>query len=229
MSTRCSFNRDHVLAIAQALCEHRTQQQIDGPLFLGMDTHALSEPAQATAIEVFAANGVNIMVQAGLGYTPTPVISHAILAHNQGRSGGLADGVVITPSHNPPVDGGFKYNPSSGGPAGPVTTTLIQNRANEIIRGNLKDVRRWPYSRARKAPSTHEYDYIDPYISDLGQVIDLESIAAAGLKIGVDPMGGAGLAYWTPIAERYGLTDRTERCHTCPHIKPCPFGFRLAS
>jgi phosphoglucomutase len=204
-SIKHTFNEDHILAITQAICELRRQQGIDGPLFVGMDTHALSEPALATAVEVFAANGVDIMVQAGLGYTPTPVISHAILAYNHDRSGGLADGVVITPSHNPPVDGGFKYNPPSGGPAGTQTTTLIQDRANEIIRGRLKEVRRWPYSRAKIAPTTHEYDYIDPYVSDLKQVIDLESIAAAGVKIGVDPMGGAGLAYWAPIAERYGL------------------------
>jgi len=204
-SFKHTFNEDHILAITQAICELRQRQGIDGPLFVGMDTHALSEPALATAVEVFAANGVNIMVQAGLGYTPTPVISHAILAYNLGRSGGLADGVVITPSHNPPVDGGFKYNPPNGGPAGTQSTVLIQDRANELIRGRLKEVRRWPYSRARIAPTTHEYDYIDPYVSDLGQVIDLESIAAAGVKIGVDPMGGAGLAYWAPIAERYGL------------------------
>jgi len=204
-SFKYTFNEDHILAITQAICELRRRQGIDGPVFVGMDTHALSEPALATAIEVFAANEVNIMIQAGLGYTPTPVISHAILAYNQGRSHGFADGVVITPSHNPPVDGGIKYNPPSAGPAGPKTTTLIQERANEIIHDNLKDVRRWPYSRARIASTTHEYDYIDPYVSDLSQVIDLGSIAAAGLKIGVDPMGGSGLAYWAPIAERYGL------------------------
>jgi len=204
-SIKYTFNEDHILAITQAICELRRQQGIDGPLFVGMDTHALSEPALTTAVEVFAANEVNIMVQAGLGYTPTPVISHAILTYNQGRSRGLADGVVITPSHNPPVDGGFKYNPPNGGPAGTQSTALIQDLANEIIRDGLKEVRRWPYSRARIAPTSHEYDYIEPYVSDLKQVINLESIAATGIKIGVDPMGGAGLAYWAPIAERYGL------------------------
>jgi phosphoglucomutase len=199
------FNEAHVMAIAQALSEYRRAQGIAGPLFIGMDTHALSEPALATAVEVFAANGVTIMMQSGLGYTPTPVISHAILTYNAAKGGGLADGVVITPSHNPPSDGGFKYNPPSAGPAGPEITDVIQDRANELLRSGLREVRRLPYSQAIKADTTHEYDYIGPYVADLGDVIDMTAIAAAGLKIGVDPMGGAGLAFWDPIAELYGL------------------------
>ncbi|MBE2225259.1 MAG: alpha-D-glucose phosphate-specific phosphoglucomutase, partial [Anaerolineae bacterium] len=166
---------------------------------------ALSEPALATAVEVFAGNGVDIFIQAGLGYTPTPVISHAILSHNNQKKGGQADGVVITPSHNPPTDGGFKYNPPGGGPADTQTTTIIQDRANEILRGGMKDVKRMPLELAMKSATTHEYDYITPYISDLGSIINMEAIAQAGLKIGVDPMGGAGIAYWEPLADRYGL------------------------
>lgn len=204
-SLKNSFNEDHILAISQAICEYRAARGYTGLLFLGMDTHALSEPAQATAIEVFAANHVEVMIQAGGGYTPTPVISHAILTHNRGRSGGLADGVVITPSHNPPDDGGFKYNPPSGGPADTATTSWIQDRANEILRDGLKAVKRVSYERALAADTTHAYDYITPYVSDLQNVVNLEAIAGAGLKIGVDPMGGAGVAYWEPIAERYGL------------------------
>ena len=198
------FNEDHILAICQALCELRQARGISGPLFIGMDTHALSEPALATAIEVFAANKVDIMVQAGLGYTPTPVISHAILTYNEGRTSGLADGVVITPSHNPPEDGGFKYNPPAAGPADTETTGIIQRRANEILRSGLK-VRHFPFARARNADTTHEYDYVGPYVSDLKNVIDMEAIAAAGLEIGADPLGGSGLAYWDPIAEMYQL------------------------
>ncbi len=204
-SLQVNFNEDHILAIAQALSELRQHQGLSGPLFLGIDTHALSEPALATAIEVFAANEVEIMIQAGKGYTPTPVISHAILTYNQGRAAGLSDGVVITPSHNPPDDGGFKYNPPSGGPAGPEITTIIQDRANAILDHGLNEVKRLPLRRAMAAETTHEYDYIGPYVSDLKNVIDLEAIAAAGLKIGVDPMGGSGLAYWDPIADVYGL------------------------
>jgi phosphoglucomutase len=198
------FNEDHILAICQALCELRQARRISGPLFIGMDTHALSEPALATAIEVFAANKVDIMVQAGLGYTPTPVISHAILTYNEGKTSGLADGVVITPSHNPPEDGGFKYNPPAAGPADTETTGIIQRRANEILHSGLK-VRRFPFARARKADTTHEYDYVGPYVSDLKNVIDMEAIAATGLKIGADALGGSGLAYWDPIAEMYRL------------------------
>ncbi len=209
------FNEDHILAICQALCELRQARGISGPLFIGMDTHALSEPALATAIEVFAANKVDIMVQAGLGYTPTPVISHAILTYNEGRTSGLADGVVITPSHNPPEDGGFKYNPPAAGPADTETTGIIQRRANEILRSGLK-VRRFPFARARNADTTHEYDYVGPYVSDLKNVIDMEAIAAAGLKIGADPLGGSGLAYWDPIAEMYQLDIEVVHRHADP-------------
>ncbi len=204
-SFRRSFNEDHILAICQAICEHRQAQGISGPLYIGMDPHALSEPALATAIEVFAANGQQIVIQAGLGYTPTPVISHAILTYNRGKSSALADGVVITPSHNPPDDGGFKYNPPEGGPADTSTTRAIQDRANEILRGGLREVRRSLLARAMKADTTHEYDFITPYVADLGNVVDLQAIARSGLKIGVDPLGGASLAFWQPIVHRYGL------------------------
>jgi len=204
-----SFNEDHILAVCQAIVEYRRNQDISGPLYVGMDTHALSEAALATAIEVFAANGVDIMVQAGLGYTPTPVISHAILTYNQGkfqnRAAGLADGVVITPSHNPPADGGFKYNPPEGGPAGTNTTKSIQDRANEIVANGLQAVRRMSLAKAMKAVTTHEHDYVTPYVTGLKSVIDVDTIAATRLKIGADPMGGAGVSYWDPIAEQYGL------------------------
>jgi phosphoglucomutase len=200
-----AFNEDHILAISQAICEHRQAKGIDGPLHLGMDTHALSEPALITALEVFAAFGVHTLIQAGRGYTPTPVISHAILAYNRGREDRLADGVVITPSHNPPADGGFKYNPPSGGPAGGETTQAIQDRANEILSQGAAQVRRVPYARALAADTTREHDFVGPYVADLEQVLDLAAVSAAGLKIGVDPMGGSGIAYWDPIAERYDL------------------------
>jgi phosphoglucomutase len=200
-----SFNEDHILAICQAIYEYRQGQGSTGPLYLGMDTHALSEAALATAVEVFAANGIDIIMQRGLGYTPTPVISHAILTYNQGKTIGLADGVVITPSHNPPEDGGFKYNPPTGGPADTATTQLIQNRANEILKGGLHAVKRLPFERALKADTTHAHDYITPYVQDLRNVIDMQAIATAGLKLGVDPMGGAAVAFWEPIAEMYGL------------------------
>ena len=199
------FNEHHILAVCQSICELRQRQKNTGPLFVGMDTHALSEPALATAVEVFAANEVTIMIQAGLGYTPTPVISHTILTFNQGKTSGLADGIVITPSHNPPDDGGFKYNPPSAGPADTQTTQIIQDRANEILRQGLTAVKRLPFTQAMKADTTHHYDYITPYVSDLKNVIDMELIAGSGLKIGADPMGGAGIAYWDPIAEMYGL------------------------
>jgi phosphoglucomutase len=204
-SLNSSFNEAHILAISQAICELRLAQGIAGPLYIGMDTHALSEPALVSAIEVFAANGVDVVVQQGLGYTPTPVISHAILAHNRGRTQGLADGVVITPSHNPPGDGGFKYNPPSGGPADTGTTKTIQDRANEILANGLREVKRIPFKKAMVATTTHEHDYVRPYVENLSAVIDMAAIAAAGLKIGVDPMGGAGVAFWQPIAETYGL------------------------
>lgn len=204
-ATESSFNEDHILAICQAICELRRAKRTTGPLYLGMDTHALSEAALSTAIEVFAANGVELMIQAGRGYTPTPVISHAILTYNRERTNGLADGVVITPSHNPPSDGGFKYNPPEGGPADADLTQQIQQRANQLLAQGLTGVQRMPLARALKASTTHAYDYITPYVADLSNVIDMETIRAAGLKIGADPMGGAGIAYWEPIAERYGL------------------------
>lgn len=204
-SFKNSFNEGHIAAVSQAICEFRRAQGITGPLFIGMDAHALSEPALATAIEVFAANKQEIRVDAKWGYTPTPVISHAILSHNRSRTGGLADGVVITPSHNPPDDGGFKYNPPAGGPADATTTRAIQARANEILEGNLRAVRRISLARAMQAGTTHLVDYITPYVSDLGAVIDMPAIRASGLKIGADPMGGATVAYWEPIAEMYGL------------------------
>lgn len=202
-----TFNEEHILAICQAISEFRKAQNVTGPLYIGMDTHALSEPALATAIEVFAAHGVDLMIQKGLGYTPTPVISHAILTYNQGKTSGLADGVVITPSHNPPDDGGLKYNPPTGGPADTSTTRIIQDRANQILQGGLREeVKRLPLERALKAETTHEYDYVTPYVEDLQNILDLHAITAAGLKIGVDPMGGSGLAFWEPIADRYSLT-----------------------
>ncbi len=200
-----SFNEAHILAVSQAICEYRQSQDIDGPLFLGMDTHALSEPAHASAIEVFAANEVELVIHRGMGYTPTPVISHAILTTNHGRRSGMADGVVITPSHNPPADGGFKYNPPAGGPADTSTTRTIQDRANQLLADDLREVRRLPLARALRQDTTHEQDLITPYVADLGSVLDLEAVARAGLRIGVDPMGGASLPYWEPIAERYGL------------------------
>ncbi len=204
-SVKCSFNEQHILAISQAICDYRRVEGIDGPLFIGMDTHALSEPAQVTAMEVFAANEVEVAMQAGMGYTPTPAVSHAILTYNRGRHTHLADGVVITPSHNPPDDGGFKYNPPSGGPADTSVTKQIERRANELLRAKLKGVKRLPWGQAKTAATTHEYDFVTPYVSDLKNILDMETIAASGLKIGVDPMGGASIAYWQPIAEMYGL------------------------
>ena len=204
-SLKGSFNENHILAISQAIVEYRRANAISGPLYLGMDTHALSEPALYSALEVFAANEVEVCIQTGLGYTPTPVISHAILAYNRGRASGLADGVVITPSHNPADDGGFKYNPPEGGPAGANITKAIQERANQILAEGMKDARRVSLEKARKASTTHEHDYITPYVADLEKVVDMRAIAAAGLKIGVDPMGGAGIAFWEPMAQRYGL------------------------
>lgn len=215
-SFKNSFNERHILAISQAICDYRAAQGTTGPLYLGKDTHALSEAARATAVEVFAANGVTLMLQANNGYTPTPVISHAILTANRGKREGLADGVVITPSHNPPADGGFKYNPPSGGPAGTEATRTIQDRANEILATDLRDVKRWPLAQALQADTTHEIDYVMPYIRDLHHVINMEAIKSAGLKIGVDPMGGAGIAYWLPIADMYGLDLHV----TNPHVDP---------
>ena len=200
-----SFTESHILAIAQATVEFRNSQGYDGPLILGMDTHALSEAAQRTVLEVFAANNVTVWIHADGAYTPTPVVSHAILQHNKGRTTGLADGVVITPSHNPPQDGGVKYNPPTGGPADNDAAKTIQDRANEILENNLEEVKRIPYLNAKAASSTIEKDLITPYVEDLENVIDFEAIRASGLKIGVDPMGGSGIEYWAPIRERYGL------------------------
>ncbi len=200
-----SFNEAHILAISQAIVEFRQEQGTDGPLYIGKDTHGLSEPALRTAVEVFAANGVDIILQAGMGYTPTPVISHRILTYNRGRSKGLADGVVITPSHNPPSDGGFKYNPPHGGPAGSATTRTIQDRANQIMQDQLSAVKRMPWGKALTADTTQLVDFVQPYVDDLVNVLHMEVIAAAGVRIGVDPLGGAGVAYWDPIAETYGL------------------------
>ena len=200
----CSFNEGHVTAIAQAVAEHRGRAGIDGPLFLGMDTHALSEPALVSAVEVFVANGIEVFIDEDLGYTPTPVISRAILGHNAGRTGGLADGVVITPSHNPPSDGGFKYNPPSGGPAGSDITGWIEARSNELLRSPGK-IRRTAWSRAIRSEHVHRHDYRTPFVEGLGSVIDMAAIRASGLRIGADPMGGSGIDYWDPIAERYGL------------------------
>ncbi len=205
-SFRNSFNEGHILAISQAICEYRKSRKISGPLFIGMDTHALSEAALATAIEVFAAHRVTVMIQKGLRYTPTPVISHAILSYNRGRKRGLADGIVVTPSHNPPDDGGFKYNPPDGGPADTETTRVIEERANAILARGFKHIRRVPFERALKTDAMHEYDYVTPYVEDLKNVIDMEAVSKAGLRIGADPLGGASIDYWDPIADRYGLS-----------------------
>jgi phosphoglucomutase len=199
------FNEAHILAISQAICHHRARCGITGPLFIGIDTHALSEPALASALEVFAANGVETMIDAGDGYTPTPVISHAILSYNRGRDSGLSDGIVITPSHNPPEDGGFKYNPPNGGPADTDVTTWIERTANALLESALDGVRRIPYDRARKAGNVHRHDYVGPYVADLGNVVDMDAIRSSGVKIGIDPLGGASVHYWRPIIERYGL------------------------
>lgn len=204
-SFKNSFTEDHILAITQAICHYREENGITGPLFLGMDTHALSEPAHATALEVLAAHGIDVMIQNDLGYTPTPVISHAILTYNRGRKSGLADGIVITPSHNPPDNGGVKYNPPQGGPADTDITQWIEAKANDLLKDNNKGVKSIPYERALRVATTHDYDYIESYVEDLKNIIDLDAIHSADLKIGVDAMGGSGLAFWEPIAERYGL------------------------
>jgi len=200
-----TFNEWHVLAISEAICRYRQQQGIDGPLFLGFDTHALSVPASTTAVEVLAANGVDIMLAEHDAYTPTPAVSHAILSYNRGRSTGLADGIVVTPSHNPPDNGGFKYNPPTGGPADSGVTSWIEARANELMERGLEGVKRIPYEKALRAATTHRHDYLNAYVSDLGNVIDMRAIQSAGLRLGVDPLGGAGVGYWAPIAERYHL------------------------
>ncbi|WLQ44803.1 phosphoglucomutase (alpha-D-glucose-1,6-bisphosphate-dependent) [Streptomyces laculatispora] len=204
-STATAFNEDHIAATSQAISEYRARQGTDGPLFLGADTHALSEPARVTALEVFAANDVAVLIDPADGYTPTPAVSHAVLTYNRGRTSHLADGVVVTPSHNPPGDGGFKYNPPNGGPAGSGATGWIQERANEIIASGLKDVRRMPYVRALAAPSTGTYDFLGSYVADLPSVLDLDAVRAAGVRIGADPLGGASVAYWGRIAEQHRL------------------------
>jgi len=204
-SLRGSFNEAHVLAITQAICEYRSSQGSTGPLYIGKDTHALSDPAFASALEVLAANGVETMIDCVDGYTPTPAISHAILTYNRGRKSALADGIVITPSHNPPEDGGFKYNPPHGGPADTDVTGWIEARANQLLSSDLNNVARVAYEKARRAATTHTYDYVASYVGDLGSVVDMEVIKSAKLKIGVDPLGGAGVAYWRPLVERYGV------------------------
>ncbi|MCA9474207.1 MAG: alpha-D-glucose phosphate-specific phosphoglucomutase, partial [Nitrospira sp.] len=204
-SLKNSFNEAHILATTQAICLYRQQQRIDGPLFLGMDTHALSEPALANTLEVLAANEVIVMVDQDNGYTPTPVISHAILTYNRGRKTGLADGIVITPSHNPPEDGGFKYNPPHGGPADTDVTTWIEKQANAFLTDGLRGIKRMSYEKARRASTTHRHNYTGAYIGDLGNVIDMTAIRDAKLSIGVDPLGGAGVAYWGPMTEHYGF------------------------
>ncbi|HUF21270.1 MAG TPA: phosphoglucomutase (alpha-D-glucose-1,6-bisphosphate-dependent) [Burkholderiales bacterium] len=204
-SLQASFNQWHVLAITQAICEYRSGQGIDGPLYLGIDTHALSQPALESALEVLAGNGVDTMIAADGQFTPTPAISHAILVHNRGRNAGLADGIVITPSHNPPDSGGFKYNPPNGGPADTDVTGWIQARANALLVAGHTAVRRIPYAQARRASSTHVHDFLNTYVGDLGAVVDFDAIRAAGIRMGVDPLGGAGVHYWAPIAERYRI------------------------
>ena len=204
-SLELSFNEAHVLAITQAICGYRRQRGIDGPLFLGFDTHALSTPAFATALEVLAANQVEVMIASGDEYTPTPAISHAILVYNRGRSSGVADGIVITPSHNPPDSGGFKYNPPDGGPADTEVTAWMETRANEILGGGVGSVARMDYGQARHAATTHEHDFVASYVDDLRHVIDMEVIRGSNVHLGVDPLGGAGVHYWARIAERYGL------------------------
>ncbi|MFO1387780.1 phosphoglucomutase (alpha-D-glucose-1,6-bisphosphate-dependent) [Cellvibrio sp.] len=202
---KTSFNENHVLAITQAICDYRKQAGITGPLYVGIDTHALSEPAQISAVEVFAANGVDIFLATGGEFTPTPAVSHAILTYNKGRTNGLADGVVITPSHNPPDNGGYKYNPTNGGPADSDVTNWMQARANELLENNLRDVKRMEYRVAIKAPSTHHHDYISHYVKDLINVVDMNAIRDAGVRLGVDPLGGAGLRYWSAIADFYKI------------------------
>ena len=214
-----SFNENHILAITQAICEYRAASGTDGPLFLAQDTHALSAPALATALEVLAANGVAVRMDQDLGYTPTPALSHAVLHYNCGRESGLADGIVITPSHNPPEDGGFKYNPPNGGPADTAATTAVQNRANEILAGALREVRRMGYAQALAADTTQRHDYISEYVDDLGAVLNMDAIRGAGLNLCADPLGGAGLAYWPRIAERYGLRLTIQNAEVDPTFR----------
>ena len=200
-----AFNETHILAISQAICHHRSRAGITGPLYIGIDTHALSAPALASALEVFAANGVDAMIDEHDGYTPTPVISHAILTYNKDRKSGLADGIVITPSHNPPEDGGFKYNPPSGGPADTDVTSSIEREANGLLENNLTGLRRIPYDRALRSAQVHRHDFIGPYVTDLANVVDMDAIRSSGVKIGIDPLGGAAVGFWRPVIERYGI------------------------
>ncbi|MFI2291581.1 phosphoglucomutase (alpha-D-glucose-1,6-bisphosphate-dependent) [Streptomyces niveus] len=200
-----AFNEEHIAATTQAICDYRTRQGTDGPVFLGADTHALSEPARVTALEVLAANGATVLIDADDGYTPTPAVSHAILTHNEGRTTGLADGIVVTPSHNPPADGGFKYNPPNGGPAGSDATSWIQDRANALIEAGSKEVRRVPYARALAADTTGRHDFLGRYVDDLPSVLNLDAVRDAGIRIGADPLGGASVGYWGRIAERHRL------------------------
>jgi len=215
-----SFNEAHILAIAQAICDYRKSKGISGPLFMGKDTHAISGPAQKTALEVLAANGVQTFIQSGEGYTPTPVVSHAILVHNRERREGIADGIVITPSHNPPADGGFKYNPPNGGPADTEVTGWVEDRANALLRSANREVRQISYHQAIKASTTQEMDFIKPYVQDLSKVLDMEVIRSAGVRIGVDPLGGSSVGYWEPIKEHYRLNLTVVN----PRIDPT-FGF----
>ncbi|MDD2219422.1 MAG: phosphoglucomutase, alpha-D-glucose phosphate-specific, partial [Desulfoplanes sp.] len=204
-SCQNTFNEHHILAITQAICEYRAMQGYTGPLYMGKDTHALSEPAAITALEVFAANKVETFIQQDGGYTPTPVISHAILTFNRDHKGASADGIVITPSHNPPDDGGFKYNPPSGGPADTDITKQVQEMANAYLEKGLAGVRHMPYEAALRASSTEEYDYVAPYVADLANMVDMAAIRDSGIRIGVDPLGGSGVGFWEPMVERYGL------------------------
>ncbi|NMC32133.1 MAG: alpha-D-glucose phosphate-specific phosphoglucomutase [Veillonellaceae bacterium] len=215
-----TFNEDHILAISQAICDYRQQTGISGPLFLGFDTHALSEPAFVSALEVLAANGVEAFISRDMNYTPTPAVSHAILCYNRSRQSGFADGIVITPSHNPPDNGGIKYNPPNGGPADTNVTQWIADTANALMGKDNRSVRRQPYAKARKAPNVHEYDFIGPYVEDLNNIIDMDCIKSSGLRLGADALGGAGLAYWQPIADRYGLNIEVLNAHPDP-----TFGF----
>lgn len=218
-----SFNEAHILAITQAICEYRAQSGVDGPVFLAKDTHALSEPAFVSALEVLAGNGVDVMVDSELGYTPTPALSHAVLKYNEGRKAGLADGIVITPSHNPPPDGGFKYNPPSGGPADTIATKAIENRANELMAAGLQNIRRASYATALNSAQTHRYDYVTAYVDELPEIVNIDAIRGSSLRLAVDPLGGAGVAYWSAINERLGLSleilhslvDPTFRFMTC--------------
>jgi phosphoglucomutase len=218
-SFTCGFNEWHLLAIAQAICRYRSQQGIDGPLFMGIDTHALSEPALRTALEVLAANDVVVRLAVNDEYTPTPAISHAILTYNRGRTRGLADGIVITPSHNPPDDGGFKYNPPHGGPAGSDVTGFIEAQANQLLEEGLSAVKRTTYEKALRAPTTERYDFLNHYVDDLGTIVDLEAVRSGGLRLGVDPLGGAGVHYWRAIADKYGLQLTITNEHVDPTFR----------